>query len=55
MTSEIVLGTMPVGALNWRVFNERRDRLRPLLDRVRCVGCNGKAPRFDGEREASPS
>ena len=50
-----MLGTMSDGSFDWRVFTERRDRLRSLLDRGRCVGRDGKAPRFDGEREASPS
>ena len=45
--SFVVLGVLPDGSVNWAVFNERRDRIRSLLDRGRCVGCDGKAPRAE--------
>ena len=54
MTSEIVLGVMPDGSLDWRVFNERRNRLRSLLDRGRRVGCDGKAPRVEAHVFCAP-
>ena len=44
MAREITLAIMPDGSVDWRVFNERRAALRSLLDRGRCVGCDGKAP-----------